>query len=80
MLLGALFHWLIGVTPPPNNVGTYGVRLVVRYVATFILLLNHLQALAIIGNMDLRWPPIVKGGWLHTASGGLLWLSFLVLW
>lgn len=34
--------------------------LVVRYVATFIILLNHAQSLAIIGNMDLRWPPVVR--------------------
>lgn len=34
---------------------------------------------AIISGSHLGWPPLAKGGVVHTASGALLWLSFTIL-
>ena len=33
MALGVALHWMIGITPPPHNISSYGVRVVPRYVA-----------------------------------------------
>ena len=33
MVLGCTLHWLIGLTPPPHNIASYGTRCVSRYVA-----------------------------------------------
>jgi len=33
LCLGVLLHWLIGITPPPHNIASYGTRCVSRYVA-----------------------------------------------
>ena len=33
VILGVAFHWVIGLTPPPHNISSYGIRCSARYVS-----------------------------------------------